>query len=315
MNDLQLSIPGIEREAINPLKLRFDRKFFSSIPQAPGVYWMFDEHSRLLYIGKAKNLRARLRSYRSTRPARLPSKTLRLVKKVYSIQWDLAESESHALLKENELLRALKPPFNVSNTRPETYLYLAYQIGETEIELRLLFKTPAQVSSAQASFAMTQSLDEKAVVIHGAFKGLPAVLKGHAALIRWLWSFVFENCTYPSQLLRNVAPKTYRLTLPAFACTYQQSYAARLAEAHVHLELYLRGERMLPEIPLPEEEPIPFVQRMWLRDHVLLQNLFYGSICRHRALLAEFGLNGRAIAQTCIDDLIVMRRFRPQYQT
>ena len=105
--------------APKPLVERLGVEFFRRVPDAPGVYLMADDYERLLYIGKAKNLRARLNYYRHVRPERASRKVVRLVHAVRSIVYEVCACQNSALLRENELLRLHKPKFNVMNTRPE----------------------------------------------------------------------------------------------------------------------------------------------------------------------------------------------------
>jgi excinuclease UvrABC nuclease subunit len=99
----------------NPLAKRFDSAFFRAIPRAPGVYFLRGELDEVLYVGKAKDLRARLRSYRQARPDQVSRKVIRLIRIVRKIEWEECGTEKDALLRENRLLRELKPPFNVVN--------------------------------------------------------------------------------------------------------------------------------------------------------------------------------------------------------
>lgn len=82
-----------------PLIEHFGTEFFRGLPQEPGVYFFFDDTGRLIYIGKAKNLRQRLGSYRYVHPDRDSRKTWRLVKRIREIKWELCESHEAALLK------------------------------------------------------------------------------------------------------------------------------------------------------------------------------------------------------------------------
>jgi excinuclease UvrABC nuclease subunit len=59
----------------NQLRDRFEDSFFKRTPELPGVYWMSDRKGRTVYVGKAKNLRARLRSYRGRAYEKYPEKT------------------------------------------------------------------------------------------------------------------------------------------------------------------------------------------------------------------------------------------------
>src|SRR5688572_16556861 len=95
----------------NPLLEKMGAEFFRSIPKDPGVYFMMGRDGQILYVGKAKCLRQRLRSYCYAKPDRVPRKVLRLVTLLTEIKWEICTSERAALLRENALLRTLRPPF------------------------------------------------------------------------------------------------------------------------------------------------------------------------------------------------------------
>ena len=80
-------------------------------PRCPGVYGMVDAAGQLMYIGKAKCLRARLLSY--FRPQSRDPKAGRILAHTGTIVWEHAPSEFAALLRELELIRRWRPPFNV----------------------------------------------------------------------------------------------------------------------------------------------------------------------------------------------------------
>ena len=86
--------------------------FFRQLTDRPGVYLMHDAAGLVLYVGKAKNLRKRLGSYRVANPDRLGRRHLRLLSQVARIELQECLDESAALAKEAELLLALKPKFN-----------------------------------------------------------------------------------------------------------------------------------------------------------------------------------------------------------
>jgi len=79
-------------------------------PKLPGVYKFFDEKNKILYIGKAKNLSNRLKSYLSISKDK---KKNELIDKIKFLEIFLTKTESDALLLEQNLIRKLKPPFNV----------------------------------------------------------------------------------------------------------------------------------------------------------------------------------------------------------
>ena len=74
-----------------------------SAPKKPGVYQYFDENGKILYVGKAKNLKNRVSSY-FTNDKQKSGKTRLLVRKIASIKYIITESELDALLLENNLI-------------------------------------------------------------------------------------------------------------------------------------------------------------------------------------------------------------------
>lgn len=94
----------------------------SSLPSQSGVYWFLDEKGRVLYVGKAKKLKNRLRSY--TQLKQLSPKIKSMVKKAAKLKWQVLESELEALLIEAELIRLHQPPFNTLLKDDKTPLYL-----------------------------------------------------------------------------------------------------------------------------------------------------------------------------------------------
>ena len=91
-------------------------------PTLPGVYLFLDAHGQVLYVGRARDLRARLRSYfRSDRQRPALEAALSAVA---SIEWRVLGSELEAALEELRLLRELRPPANARSTRPDRYVYL-----------------------------------------------------------------------------------------------------------------------------------------------------------------------------------------------
>jgi len=89
----------------------------------------------VLYVGKAKNLRHRLGSYRVANPERMARRTLRLLRLVERIAWEECNSERAALQRESELLLALKPRFNRAGVwqRPKRFLAWRPQSGGLEL--------------------------------------------------------------------------------------------------------------------------------------------------------------------------------------
>ena len=93
-----------------------------SLPTLPGIYQFKDKTDKVIYVGKAKNLRNRVRSYfRSTVDS---PKTLALVNKIVDFQLIVTDSEVEALVLENNLIKELKPKYNISLKDDKTFPYI-----------------------------------------------------------------------------------------------------------------------------------------------------------------------------------------------
>ena len=99
------------------------------IPTDPGVYRFLDADRRVLYVGKAKNLRARLSNYFA--PLRtLHERTRRMVTTAASVEWTVVQSDVEALQLEITWINELHPPFNVRFKDDKSYPYLVVTLGD-----------------------------------------------------------------------------------------------------------------------------------------------------------------------------------------
>ena len=104
----------------------FDNKaFISTLTTRPGVYQMYDEAGKLLYVGKAKNLKNRVGSY--FRASGLTDKTLALVSRIHDIQVTVTSTEVDALLLEHNLIKNYQPPYNIllKDDKSFPYIYMS----------------------------------------------------------------------------------------------------------------------------------------------------------------------------------------------
>ena len=101
-------------ERPRPLVERLGAEFFKTLPAKPGVYFMCGEPEGVLYVGKARNLRKRLGSYRVANPERLPRRIIRLLYRVTRIEFDECASEEAARHREELLISVLNPRFNAA---------------------------------------------------------------------------------------------------------------------------------------------------------------------------------------------------------
>ena len=92
-------------------------------PEKPGVYRMLDENERVLYVGKAKNIKKRIVAYSHLN--RLPVRLQRMVAQIRRMEFIVVENEARALLLENELIKKLEPYYNILLKDDKSFPYLA----------------------------------------------------------------------------------------------------------------------------------------------------------------------------------------------
>jgi len=134
---------------------------------------MRDAADVVLYVGKAKNLRKRLSSYRVANPDRMPRRQLRLLRAVGRIELESCPDESAALARESELLLSLKPKFNRVGIWPATQRFVVWRRVAGQLELSV---TEIPEADWQQAGPMGQS-----------------VFRLRAVLARLLWCAVYPG--------------------------------------------------------------------------------------------------------------------------
>ena len=105
------------------------KETISQLPSSPGIYQYFDKNGRLLYIGKAKNLANRVKSYWLFTPQLRPNKNLslritKMLEQTASLEYIVVNSEHDALILENSLIKQLNPKYNILLRDDKTYPYI-----------------------------------------------------------------------------------------------------------------------------------------------------------------------------------------------
>jgi hypothetical protein len=165
-----------------------------SFPQTPGVYLMKDAAGRVIYVGKAKNLRARAGSY-FLKAAAEDRRTADLVREIRDIDYLEAESEVDALLLESRLVKDVQPRFNSDLKDDKTFPYL--QITTHEDYPRVEFtRTPKRKGvKLYGPFTSAGSLRGAIVVLQRIFKFRTCTLDIDADDEQWRW---FRPCLLAS---------------------------------------------------------------------------------------------------------------------
>ena len=105
-----------------------------SLPDKPGVYQYYDENGKLLYVGKAKSLKKRVKSYFRFNPFRpadnLSPRIYKMISEAKKLEYIVVENENDALILENSLIKQLKPKYNILLRDDKTYPYIYVNMDE-----------------------------------------------------------------------------------------------------------------------------------------------------------------------------------------
>ena len=104
------------------------KSIIKTIPKKPGVYHFYDDNNKIIYIGKAKNLKRRVSSYFSKNHTRL--KTKKLVRKIVDVKCIIVETEIDALLLENNLIKKHQPRYNILLKDDKSYPWICIKKEE-----------------------------------------------------------------------------------------------------------------------------------------------------------------------------------------
>jgi excinuclease ABC subunit C len=122
------------KAASQPPSAAFDGKAFArSLPDLPGIYQMLDRQDKVIYVGKARNLKKRVASYFSGKAK--DTKTMQLLRQVASMQYSITRTEAEALLLENQLIKKYKPRYNILLKDGKSYPYIYLSTNEDEYPL------------------------------------------------------------------------------------------------------------------------------------------------------------------------------------
>ena len=116
------SVPLADKPALSPTGPDVIQAYLKDLPSRPGVYRMIDAAGEVLYVGKARSLKARVTNY--ARPAGLSNRILRMVMATASMEFVTVRTEAEALLLEANLIKRLRPRFNVLMRDDKSFPYI-----------------------------------------------------------------------------------------------------------------------------------------------------------------------------------------------
>ena len=192
----------------------------SDLPTQPGVYLYRDEEGNLLYVGKAKVLRNRVKSYFQSK--QLDGKTRRLVARIWDLEFVVCETELEALVLENNFIKEHRPPYNILLRDDKSYPYV-----------KLTWK------NAFPQVFVTRKVRKDGSLYYGPF--FPASTAYRTAELVYRF-FQIRDCDIDIDGKRGRACLKYQLhrcTAPCIGAVDQTAYREQAKEA----KLFLEGKR------------------------------------------------------------------------
>jgi excinuclease ABC subunit C len=205
----QASLKGVERIAA----------YLKTLPDAPGVYRMMDDKGDVLYVGKAKNLKKRVAAYASGRPH--AERLTRMINETAEMLFVTTASETEALLLESNLIKRLKPRYNVSYRDDKSFPNILLRQDHDFAQLLKHRGAKSTKGVYFGPFASAGAVNRTLNTLQRAF------------LLRSCSDSVFESRTRPCLLFQ-----IKRCSAPCVGRIDQAGYAELVLEA----ELFLTGK-------------------------------------------------------------------------
>lgn len=270
------------------LEQRISGEEFDAVPKKPGVYRIYDKSGTLLYVGKAKNLRTRLFSYKRIKPGGASRKVSEMIGRASSFDFVITETERDALLLENRIIRSERPLYNHANKETETYYFVYLKPDDRGLEFRLAMR-------------IHEESDEE--FWHGCFKGHAPVRTSFGCLLRLLWmaeNNIEDPMYLPVRLTRNLTPMRFKMD---WKLKSREPAGGLMAEM---LNVWIKGEscEILDWLIVQIESGKrlnPF-QILFLEHHLeCLKRFFDHKLVKHREIRGE----QKIIRQDELDDLLI----------
>jgi excinuclease ABC subunit C len=203
-----------------------------TFPTTPGCYLMKDADGKVIYVGKAKNLRNRAGSYFTTLAAE-DRRTAELVKHIADIDYIPTDTEVDALLREARLVKDVRPRFNVDLKDDKTFPYLQIRTREEFPRVEFTRKPRRQGVKLYGPFTSAKSLRAAIQVLQRVFQFRTCSLDIRSNDERWRWFrpcllHSIRQCTAPCNF--RVSREDYRKQIRAFRLVLEGKKARLIRE-------------------------------------------------------------------------------------
>src|SRR3954469_19782440 len=173
----------------------------AKLPTRPGVYLMKDVRGHVLYVGKAQNLRNRVRSYWQKEAPGVEQHLIRsVIDRVEEVDYTLTDSVGEALLLEGNLIKRFQPPFNIRLKDDKSYPYIKITLGDDFPRIERTRKLPQDGSRYFGPYASASSVDEAMNLVRRLFPFRTCTIDikdGERALARPCLLYHIKRCQGP----------------------------------------------------------------------------------------------------------------------
>ena len=225
--------------------------FLKNLTQRSGVYQMLDDGGRVIYVGKAKNLKKRVGSY--FRKTGLTAKTQALVKNIADIQVTITETEVEALLLENNLIKQYQPQFNILLRDDKSYPYIFLSDRDQFPRISLHRGPKKQAGSYFGPFPSSGAVRESLAFLQKVFR------------VRQCEDLFFKNRSRPC-----LQYQIKRCTGPCVGLVSEEQYTADVELTRLYLEG--KADKVLRQLATRMEsasEALDFERAAEYRDQIV----------------------------------------------
>ena len=224
----------------------------STLPDQPGVYWFKSRRGEILYVGKARRLRDRVRSHFQD-PASVGPKQVALVRRIADVDFMALDSETDALVLEATLIREHRPPYNVVLKDDKRFPYIKVTLQEPYPRMLLVRRIERDGARYFGPYTEVKALRQLLRTTRAVFPLRScADIDAHITARRECLDFHIGRCTGPC--IGAQSPEEYRATAARF-CDFlagrREGVAAELRglqDAAVERRDYERAARLRDQI-------------------------------------------------------------------
>jgi excinuclease ABC subunit C len=243
--------PGAQRSGTEVIQ-----HYLKRLPSSPGVYRMIDAHGDVIYVGKARSLKARVSNY-----ARLnghPNRIARMISATVSMEFVTVGTEAQALLLEANLIKRFRPRFNVLMRDDKSFPYIVISRDHAAPQLTKHRGARTRKGDYFGPFASPGAVNRTINMLQRAF------------LLRSCSDSVYESRTRPCllfQIKRCAAPCTGEITTEDYSRLVDESVRFLRGESQNVRQMY---QRMMEDAAgkLEFEQAAKFRNRLWALAHV-----------------------------------------------